>query len=113
MPAGSKPVGGLVEDEHLGVTEQGVGDAEALPHAQGVVAHSAAGFTIGEADQLEHLLDPRSRAGPSSCGATREDLAAGAAGVLGGGVEQHADVEPGVGQVSEPAAQHVRGAVGR
>ena len=39
-----------------------------------------------------------------------EDLAAGAAGVLGGGVEQDADLEPGVGQVAEPAPEDVCGA---
>ena len=33
-----------------------------------------------------------------------EDLPAGAAGVLRGGVEQHADLAAGVGQVGEPPA---------
>ena len=34
-----------------------------------------------------------------------EDLAAGAAGVLGGGVEEHADLAAGVGQVGVAAAE--------
>ena len=38
---GVQTVGGLVEDEDLGVAEERVGDAEALPHAQGVVAGPA------------------------------------------------------------------------
>ena len=36
-----------------------------------------------------------------------EDLAAGAAGVLGGRVEQDADLRPGVGQVGEVPAEIV------
>src|SRR6476469_9255861 len=48
-------VGRLVEDEHLGVAEEGVGDAEALAHAEGVVAHPPVRLLLGEADELDHL----------------------------------------------------------
>jgi hypothetical protein len=89
-----------------------VGDAEALPHAQGVVADPSVGFTVGESDELEHLRDP-GRGQAHRLARHREDLAAGAAGVLGGCVKQHADLETGVGQVSEPAAEHLCGAAGR
>jgi hypothetical protein len=51
-------VGRLVEDEDLRVPHQGGGDAEPLPHAQGVVTHPAAGFGGRQADGVEHLLDP-------------------------------------------------------
>ena len=37
-------VGRLVEDEDLGVAEQRVGDAQPLPHAEGVVAEPAVGL---------------------------------------------------------------------
>ena len=37
-----EPVGRLVEDQHPRVAEQRGGDAEALPHAEGVVADPAA-----------------------------------------------------------------------
>ena len=40
-----------------------------------------------------------------------QHLTAGSAGVLGGGVEEDADLHAGVGQVAEPAAQDVGGAV--
>ncbi|MEJ7695131.1 MAG: hypothetical protein WKF78_00315 [Candidatus Limnocylindrales bacterium] len=52
-------------------------------------------------DQLEHLVDPLGRQahGP---GAEDEHLAAGAAVVLGGGVEQDTDMPAGVGDVGVP-----------
>jgi hypothetical protein len=55
---GVEPIGGLVEDQHLGVAEESVGDAQALPHAEGVVADPAVGFLGREADLVEHLRDP-------------------------------------------------------
>ena len=50
-------VGRLVEDEDLGVAEERVGDAEALAHAEGVVADPAVRLLLGEADELDHLVD--------------------------------------------------------
>ena len=106
-----EPVGRLVEDQHVRVAEQGGADAEALAHAERVVAHPPVGLVVGEADQLEHLLDP---ALGQAHGALHqgEDLAAGAAGVLGRGVEEHPDLGAGVGQVDEPAAVDGGGARG-
>ena len=43
-PGRVEPVGGLVEDQHLGVPEQCGGDAEPLAHPEGVVAHPALGL---------------------------------------------------------------------
>ena len=91
-------VRGLVEDQHGRVAEQCVGDAETLLHAERVVPQPALGLGLVEGDQLEHLVDPRHRQ-PHGQGAEGEDLAAGAAGVLGRGVEQHADVTTWVGDV--------------
>ncbi len=39
-----EPVGRLVEDEHLGLADQGCGDPEALAHPEGVVADPAVGL---------------------------------------------------------------------
>ena len=106
-------VGRLVEDQHRRVAMQRVGDAEALAHAEGVVADPALRLGLGEADQLEHLVDARLRQAHRQ-GAEREHLAAGAAGVLGGGVEQDADVAARVGDVGVAVAADGRGAaVGR
>ena len=108
---GVEPVGGLVEDQHRRVAEQRVGDAEALLHAEGVVAQPALRLGGAERDQLEHLVDPRRRQ-PHRAGAQGEDLAAGAAGVLRRGVEQDADVPPGVRDVAVEVAVDGDPAVG-
>ena len=105
-------VGRLVEDEHLGVAEQRVGDAEPLAHAEGVVAHPAVRLLLGEADELDHLVD----AVPPDAHedrAERQHLAAGAAGVLGGRVEQQADVAARVRQGGIRLAEHGGPARGR
>ena len=104
-------VGRLVEDQHLRLAQQGGRDAEALAHAEGVVAHAAAGLLVGEADEGEHLLD----AGLRDADRHRRDaehLAAGAAGVLGRGVEHDADLAAGVVQLAVGLAED-RGAPGR
>ena len=83
---------------------------EPLPHAQGVVADPSSRLGGGEADQLQHLVD-------AAAGETHrllgqgEDLATGASGVLRGRVQQDPDLEPGVGQLGEPAPGDLGGAV--
>ena len=52
-------VGRLVEDEHLRVAEQGVRDAEPLAHAERVVADPPVRLLVGQADELDHLVDAR------------------------------------------------------
>jgi hypothetical protein len=94
-----EPVGGLVEDQHGRVAEQGVGDPQPLAHAEGVVAHAPPGLGRRERDQLEHLVDP-ARGQAHGAGAEGQHLATGAADVLGGGVEEDPDVEAGVGDVA-------------
>jgi hypothetical protein len=81
-PGRGEAVGGLVEDQHLRVSEERGGDTEPLAHAEGVVAHPALGLGGGQAHELEHLVDPRSGQAHGG-GSDREDLAAGPAGVLG------------------------------
>ena len=103
-------VRGLVEDEHLGVAEESVGEPEALPHPQGVVPQPSPGLVLAEADEVEHLLDAAGGQ-PHGASGDAQHLPAGAAGVLGGGVEEDADLHARVGQVPEPSAQDVRGAV--
>ena len=104
-----EPVGGFVEDERLRLTNECRGNAEPLPHPEGVVAHSALGLGGGQTHQLEHLVDPG--AGQAhGVGGDGEDLASGAAGVLRGGVEEDADLQARVGQVGEPAPADRRAA---
>ena len=92
-----EPVGRLVEDEHLRVAEQGVGDAEPLPHAQGVVPDAALGLRAVR--PTSSSISSTRRRQPHHIGAEFEDLAAGAAGVLRRGVEQDADMAARVGQL--------------
>ena len=54
---GVEAVGGLVEDQHLRVAEQRVGDPEPLAHAERVLADALARGRAVEADQLQHLVD--------------------------------------------------------
>jgi hypothetical protein len=100
-PGRVEPVGRFVEDQHPGVPEQRGADAQSLAHAEGVVAHAALGLRRCQADELEHLVDAAARQA-HGVGGDREDLASGAAGVLGGGVQQDAHLEAGVGEVGEP-----------
>jgi hypothetical protein len=46
----------LIEDEHIRVLDQRVGDAEALDHAAGVGLDPVVG-AVGQADLLEHRID--------------------------------------------------------
>jgi hypothetical protein len=108
---GVEPVGGFVEDEDLGLAQEGVCDAETLPHPERVVADAARGLVIGETDQLKHLVDAPGRQAQHLRG-EGEDFASGAAGVLRGRVQQDADFGSGVRQIDEAAAQDVCGAVG-
>ena len=101
----------LVQDEHRRVADQGGGDAETLTHPERVVAHPPVRLGAGEADQVEQLGDPGGRDTHDLLG-DGQDLAAGAARVLGGGVEHHADLAPGVGQVGEAPTGDGRGPLG-
>ena len=55
-----EPVDRLVEHQHRRVAEQRGGDAEPLPHAEREAAGPAPGRR-GQADLLEHLVDPAAR----------------------------------------------------
>ncbi len=57
MPAGSRPLAGSSRIRIFGIAQQGVGDAEALPHAERVVLDPALRLVRGQADELEHLVD--------------------------------------------------------
>ena len=101
---GIEAVGGLVEDQDLRVAEQRVGEAEALAHAERVLADAPAGRRLVEADELEQLVDAlhRHAHGPGGDG---ERLAAAAAGVLRRRVEQDPDAAAGVRQVAVAPAE--------
>ena len=57
---GIEPVHRLIEEEHLGITEERCGDAEPLPHAERVLAGSLSGDR-GEAHRVENLVDSAQR----------------------------------------------------
>lgn len=86
----------------FGGPEHGEGDAQSLTHAEGVRAHATLGLRSGQADGVEHLVDAAARQA-HGVGGDREDLAPGATGVLGGGVQEDAHLEAGVGEVGEAA----------
>ena len=98
-----EPVGRLVEDQHARVAEQRVGDAEALAHAERVVAH-AAPASAGVRPTSSSISSTRVRRQTHRRGADREHLAAGAARVLGRGVEEHPDGVPGLGMLAVAVA---------
>ena len=53
-------VGGLVEDEDLGVAEQRGGEAQALAHPGRVAARAPIG-RVAHLDEVQHLVDARRR----------------------------------------------------
>jgi len=104
MPSGVEAVGGLVEDQDLGVAEERVGEAEALAHAERVLADPPPGRRLVEADDIEQRVDALRR---NAHGLRRdgERLAAAAPDVLSGGVEQDPDAPSGVRQVAVALAE--------
>ena len=103
---GVEPVGRFVEDQDGRLPEQGLRDTQSLPHAEGVVANAPPGLRLGEADQVEHLVHPPRGQAHGLLG-QGEDLAARAATVLGGRVEQDPHLQARVGKVREPATPDV------
>ena len=96
---GVEAVDRLVEDQDVRVAEQRGGDAEPLAHAEGEARRPACVATAGQADQLEHLVDPA--AGDAvGCGQRQQVVAGAAAGVDGLGVEQRADLVQRARQVA-------------
>ena len=89
-------VGGLVQDQHGRVAEQRGGQAEPLPHAQGVAAGPLPGRML-QADRGQQLAGPFP-GDPGGCGQHPQVVPAGAAGV-GGRVEQRADGPGRAGQL--------------
>ena len=99
-PLGVEAVGGLVEDEHLGIAEERGPQRESLLHAGRVALDRALGGAL-ELDELERLVHARvGDAGPG--GDHAQGVAPGAAGVEAGGVEERAD--PCGGRVQLPVA---------
>ena len=64
-PGRVEPGRRLVEQQQLRLPQQRGGDPEALAHPVRVAADAVLG-PVAQLDQLEHLLDPRTRASPSS-----------------------------------------------
>ncbi len=87
---GVEPVRRLVEDEQLGVAEQGTGEAEPLAHAKRVPPHHPVG-RLRELDELQHLLDADRRDPCRKRGHTQV-IAARASGVKIVRLEHRADL---------------------
>jgi hypothetical protein len=99
---GVEAVGRLVQDEDLGVAEQGGGQLQALAHPEGELADPASGH-VGQAHQVERLAHPgHGDAGPQGHGL--QVVLGAAGGVEAGGFEHRADVVDGVVQLHVPAA---------
>ena len=93
-PLRVEAVGGLVEDEQLGVAEQRRREPEPLAHPERVALDAAAGGAV-ELDQPQHLVDPR--VGELGGAAERPQMvASGAAGMEVGRLEHRADPQRGL-----------------
>lgn len=83
---GVEPIGGLVEDQDLGIAEQGGGQGQAQAHPRGEAAHPSIGC-MGELDELEDGVHPTwvdpSRHRPDP------EMVAGGPSVLDAGGLQH------------------------
>ena len=104
-----KPVGGLVEDEQLGIAEERVGDPETLTHTERVLGNALAGRVCVQVNELEHLIHARLR-DPEQLRGDGERLAAAAALMHGRGVDEHPDMASGVGDLGVGTAEHRRAA---
>ena len=100
-------VGGLVEDQHGRVAEQRGGQAEPLPHAEGVAAGALPGGML-QAYRGQQLAGPFP-GDPGGCGQHPQVVPAGAARVRGR-VEQRADGPGRAGQVRVGCPGDGRGA---
>ena len=87
---GVEPVGRLVEDERVGVTEQCRGQAESLAHAEREATDRPLGH-LREPDHGQCLVNPC--AGQLAGGGDRPEVVVRVAGRVGvGGVEERADL---------------------
>ena len=77
---GIEAVGGLVEDQHLGVAEQRVREPEPLAHAERVLAHALAGGGLVQPDERQQLVDAPSGRRPSSARSPRAPRGRGGRG---------------------------------
>jgi hypothetical protein len=110
-PPGVQPVAGFVQDQHLGVAEQGSGQAQALTHAEREAADPPAG-RLGEADLVEDLVGAVE--GQTGGGGDDPQVVAGAAaGMEAGGLQERADVADGIGQLPVGSAVDPGGPGGR
>ncbi len=93
---GIEAIGGLVEHEHAGVTEQRERNPEPLAHPEGVAADLAS-RSVRESDQLQYLIDARTRDAGSLC-IHREMGCSRAARMKPGRLENRTDRVQGMGE---------------
>ena len=94
---GVEAVGGLVEDEHRRLAEQGGGEAEALAHAEREAADAAV-RVLGHGHLGQRLVDPLRRQ-PGRRGEDAEVIDRPAAGVEAGRFQHGTDVAGGLVEV--------------
>src|SRR4051795_629024 len=80
-------------------------EAQALAHAERVLADPPPGRGFVEADQLQHLVDALDRHAHGA-GGDGKRLVAASSRVLGRGVKKDADTPSRVRQVAVPAAEY-------
>ena len=102
--AGVESVGGLVEDQDLGVPDQCGRDAQSLAHAERVVADPAIRPRYRSRLTRSSISVDASSRQPHGALRDRENLPARAARMLRRRVEQDTDLHPGVGQFGVPTA---------
>ena len=92
----------LVQDQHVGVSQQRRGDRQALAHAHRVTLHAPAGG-VRQAHDLQHLVDP-ARIMPARGGEHAQVVAPVAPGMEARILEHGAHMRARVGKLSVAAA---------
>ena len=92
VPAGSRPGGGLVQEQDLGIVQQGSGQRHPLALSGGEALGEVVG-PVGHAEPFEQLVDPPIGLGPAEApepGGEHQVLPAGQAIVEPGVLGEHA-----------------------
>jgi hypothetical protein len=106
-----QPVGRLVQHQDRRVGQQGRGQRQPLPHAQGVAARTSP-RVAGQLHQVQHRIHP-AIPDPGDRGQAAQEGAAGLPRVRARGVEHGPDLVPWPLQLGVPASRHERRSLGR
>ena len=103
---GVEPVGGLVEDQHLGVAEQRVREPEPLAHAERVLAHPLAARPSGRARRAPSSSSARFSGTPISRAESASVSRPRRPGCCAEASSRMPTRRPGLGSVPVGAAEH-------